>query len=380
MKSILFFISSLFLLFPHDYCYSQTFSLDLNQALKIGEEFDDSSNCMFGNISSIQLNSRNEIYVADRSSNSIKVYNPNGDFINQIGKRGRGPGEFFEITHFSVDHNDNLIVLDRHQSRVSIFSPDSQLIDTFPVDFDEMVGLQFILPAGKTDDYIIGYRYFMESDDTGYLLHRFSDNFSPKNVSRLNVFNYFFDRSNTFEQRISTALYYSTLLGDTIIAITPSIYTGMIVYYNMTNQSVESAGSLYSDYYTLYDWEDRAALLSNSTTGFATLSGFGNSFIYKRKGVNFGLVGNENFLLQFICYFEDDELIPYLKIYSLEGNLLSSSKLGESSVEWIRDNKYSSVKPLYLDEENRLYIADSYYEDTYPAVVVYETNLDELLD
>lgn len=380
MKLTFFFISSLFLLLFHDCCYSQTFSLDLNQALKIGEEFDDSASYMFGNISSIQVNSRNEIFVADRSSNSIKIYNPNGEYRNQIGKRGRGPGEFFEITHFSIDHNDNLIILDRHQSRVSIFSPDSQLINTFPVDIDEMVGLQFIFPAGKTDDYIIGYRYFMESDDTGYLLHKFSDNFSPKNVSRLNVFNYLFDRSNTFEQRVSTALFYSSLIGDTIIAVTPSLYTGVIVYYNMKDQTVETAGSLDSDFYTLYDWEDRVALLNNNTTGFATLSGFGSSFIYKRKGVNFGLVGNENFLLQFICYFEDDELIPYLKIYSLEGNLLSSSKLGESSVEWIRDNKYSSVKPLYLDGENRLYIADSYYEDTYPAVVVYETNLYELLD
>lgn len=377
---ILILIHSLFLLFHLTGNNKDSFELRLDETLKIGEESDNSANYMFGNISSIQLNSKNEIYVSDKSSNAIKIFSPNGEYISRIGSRGRGPGEFFEITHFSIDHNDNLIVLDRHQSRVSIFSPDSQLIETFPVDFDEMVGLQFIFPAGKTDDYIIGYRYFMESDDTGYLLHRFSDNFSPKNVSRLSVFNYFFDRSNTFEQRISTALYHSTLLGDTIIAITPSIYTGMIVYYDMTNQSVESAGSLDSDYYTLYNWEDRAALLSNNTTGFATLSGFGNSFIYKRKGVNFGLGGNENFLLQFICYFENDELIPYVKVYSLEGNLLSSSELGESSVEWIRDNKYSSVKPLYLDEENRLYIADSYYEDTYPAVVVYETNLDELLD
>ncbi|NBC27842.1 MAG: 6-bladed beta-propeller [Bacteroidetes bacterium] len=379
MKSTLFFISLLFLLFSHDCCNSQTFSLDLNQALKIGEEFDESANYMFGNISSIQVSSREEIYVVDRSSNSIKVYKPNGEYINQIGMRGRGPGEFSEITHFSIDHNDNLIVLDRHQSRVSIFSPDSQLIGTFPIDLDEMVDLQFIYPAIKTDDYLIGFRSLIESDDTGNLLHEFDKNFSPKNVSHLNVFHYLFDRSKTFEQRISTSMYYSTLMGDNVIAITPSVYTGVILYYHMTDQSVEIAGSLDSDFYTLYNWEDRTALLDDKTTGFATKSGFGNNFIYKRKGANFGLVANDKFLLQFITYFEGQSLRTHLNIYSIKGELLTSSSLVESPVQWTRNNKYSAAKPMYLDDKNRLYVANSYYDNSYPAVVIYETNLDELL-
>jgi hypothetical protein len=66
--------------------------LDLVEDLQIGNENDD--NYIFGQIIDIEIDDEGSIYVADLRLARIQKYDKNGCFLQTIGKKGRGPGEY----------------------------------------------------------------------------------------------------------------------------------------------------------------------------------------------------------------------------------------------------------------------------------------------
>jgi hypothetical protein len=49
---------------------------------------------VFGRISGIARDDRGRIYVADQQANTVRVFDPRGRFLFNIGRQGSGPGEF----------------------------------------------------------------------------------------------------------------------------------------------------------------------------------------------------------------------------------------------------------------------------------------------
>jgi len=43
-----------------------------------------------------------KVYVLDRKAGQIKVFDPQGNFLRAIGRRGQGPGEFQEPRYFRL--------------------------------------------------------------------------------------------------------------------------------------------------------------------------------------------------------------------------------------------------------------------------------------
>lgn len=102
------------------------FSAEIKPELNINIEkegvFGDSDAVHLGGIiKDIAVDDSSRVYIADIRENKIHVFNPDGSYVQAIGRAGRGPGEFQMIWAIQVS-NDHLHVLDFNQSKISTFS------------------------------------------------------------------------------------------------------------------------------------------------------------------------------------------------------------------------------------------------------------------
>lgn len=71
---------------------------------------------------------RDRIAVALRDGGEIMLFDGEGGFVQQIGRRGEGPGEFREISLISFHPgSDSLWVFDEGNARISIFAPNTTM-------------------------------------------------------------------------------------------------------------------------------------------------------------------------------------------------------------------------------------------------------------
>src|SRR5690625_5076246 len=120
----------LFTSFTYQRIHAQSFTLYLDESLTIGQEYSASSEYLFGTIMHIKKLENGNILVTDRSDNSIRIFDDNGVFQLEMGGRGRGPGEFHEITSVEVTDDGDILVNDRFQAGVTVFSVEGELITT----------------------------------------------------------------------------------------------------------------------------------------------------------------------------------------------------------------------------------------------------------
>ncbi|RZF32230.1 hypothetical protein LSTR_LSTR011502 [Laodelphax striatellus] len=71
------------------------------------------------------------IIVADRSNNRVQVFSGNGEFLLKFGKYGNEPGEFFRPTGVAVNPLGNIAVADKDNHRIQIFTKDGMFLFTF---------------------------------------------------------------------------------------------------------------------------------------------------------------------------------------------------------------------------------------------------------
>ncbi|MCC5941235.1 MAG: 6-bladed beta-propeller [Balneolaceae bacterium] len=352
------------------------------ETLTIGEEMSDTPEYMFGNnIRHVQPLKGGNIMIADASDNTIRIFNGDGQFLHKFGRRGRGPGEFSEISSVEITQDNRIIVIDRYQNRVTIFSQEGELLNTAILNTTNLTTTQFIFERRGHNSFFIGYRDFLRENDEGHYLHLFEAGFENEISRHLSVFDHFFDSSLSHEVRLSQPPnYFASRFGSHQIGVAPSIYTGTIAVLNEETKNEKHLGSPLPQFYELYDFDRSQEYFDSDEVGFSTTSWMNERYFFKRKGANFGLIGNQFLLLNFYVRFEGSEIIPFMHVYSASGELLQTVSLEEAPYPFIKNEKVLSIKPMYFDQENKLYIVDNYYEDTYPAVRVFKTNLHELLD
>ena len=72
---------------------------------------------------------RNEnLYVLDSNNQRVLVFDPNGRFLRQIGKKGEGPGELMSPLGMTVTPADEVIVSDLGRQAYSIFKTDGTFV------------------------------------------------------------------------------------------------------------------------------------------------------------------------------------------------------------------------------------------------------------
>jgi len=76
----------------------------------------------------LRTDNKNNIYVLDQASKSVKKFNEKGKLIAQYGKNGKGPGEVILPMSFDVSRNSDIVISDISLKRCVIFQGKNRFI------------------------------------------------------------------------------------------------------------------------------------------------------------------------------------------------------------------------------------------------------------
>ncbi len=117
--------------------------------------YGETDDVLIGRFNSAVADDQGRVYLADSDQNTIHVFQPDGTYSQSIGKEGKGPGEFVNISSLQSDEK-NLYANDFSQRRINVFALESlQFSHTVPLmpgdsDIEELSGTYpssyFVLP------------------------------------------------------------------------------------------------------------------------------------------------------------------------------------------------------------------------------------------
>jgi len=76
---------------------------------------------LVGRITDIVVTNQGNFIISDVIANSVWVFDKQGKFVKQIGKRGSGPGEYKGPHSLALDKDENLYVEDRRNRRINSY-------------------------------------------------------------------------------------------------------------------------------------------------------------------------------------------------------------------------------------------------------------------
>ena len=97
----------------------------------------------------LAANEQNEIVVTDRRNNRVQVFSSDGTYLRSFGGKGDQQGQFNQPTGIAFD-NDNIIVVDCTNSRVQILSAQGDFLSQF--GGEGILDHQLSLPLGLSLD------------------------------------------------------------------------------------------------------------------------------------------------------------------------------------------------------------------------------------
>ncbi len=98
--------------------------LELEEDLSIGSV--DDEEYMFYRIGDIAVDSQNNIYVLDGGNYRIQKFDKDGNYLQTIGRKGQGPGEFMMPFNLFLDERGNIYVMELR--KLHLFDPKGNYI------------------------------------------------------------------------------------------------------------------------------------------------------------------------------------------------------------------------------------------------------------
>lgn len=92
-------------------------------------------NYQLGDPIGVRTDNNNTIFIADKATLAIKAFNSDGEYITDIGRRGRGPSEFLDINSFDISPEENFFILDRGNFRYTYITKLGEFVFSQPIDF-----------------------------------------------------------------------------------------------------------------------------------------------------------------------------------------------------------------------------------------------------
>ena len=87
------------------------------QTFGLGENPDEA----FSEVTAFVVDAAGTVYGLDTKDRRIKVFDPSGKFLRQIGKPGQGPGELGMPANVQLTNDNNLMITDATNGKLSIF-------------------------------------------------------------------------------------------------------------------------------------------------------------------------------------------------------------------------------------------------------------------
>jgi len=103
-------------------------SIELEEDLSIGNEEDE--NYIFYRLSGIAVDQEENIFVLDDGECRIQKFDRNGNYLQTIGRKGQGPGEFEQPFGIFLDSEAMIYVRDTLRRNIHIFGSDGRFKET----------------------------------------------------------------------------------------------------------------------------------------------------------------------------------------------------------------------------------------------------------
>lgn len=356
-------------------------SYQLSEIGTIGKIESDSVEYLFGGPKAIVTDSKLRVFITDGSQNTVRVFSQDGIYITSFGRRGRGPGEFLDITGMTLDQNDNLYILDRHSYRVTRIDRNLSEIETynlppkstftsgestFPIAIHAIKHNRFgIVVTGiqtSPDFNLVSIVDTSFREVTGSYVNPMQTIMHPETASSVNL------------TLASSPSYWSTTFGDGLIAVVHRSFSGKIATLNLSSQ--------YDGTSTLGNWIDEPIRILNpdriqvsdfnSIPGLIIMNGSRGRIAYQSMWGSAGLVGNKTFLLHFYDVVNGKSFDSYADIFSAAGDLITTLSLDEMGIHLYNENNRIRLIPLHLDSDNKIYFADYSNGLRAPVVRIYK--------
>lgn len=92
------------------------------------------------NYNTVSVDRNGRVYIMDRREENIHVYKPDGELLSKIGREGRGPGEFLDMSTIRMD-GDRLMVYDMNLKRIQWFDLDSHDVHVVNLNPKELINV-----------------------------------------------------------------------------------------------------------------------------------------------------------------------------------------------------------------------------------------------
>ena len=115
---------------------------------------------LFRQPTDVAWDSAGNTYISDGYVNSrIAKYDTHGDWVKSWGERGTGPGQFNLPHTIAVDSRDNIYVGDRSNRRIQVFDTEGRFLRMFTIDVPPAPGTRGVngnVPTGAALAATIG--------------------------------------------------------------------------------------------------------------------------------------------------------------------------------------------------------------------------------
>lgn len=103
------------------------------EEIRIGQ-LDGEDEYVFGAITHMAVGKNGEIFVADHQVPVIRMYDKEGNFIRNVGRQGRGPGEYLNIGGMRTFPDGRLAIWDQRNQKVSLFDQIGDFVESHLVN------------------------------------------------------------------------------------------------------------------------------------------------------------------------------------------------------------------------------------------------------
>jgi len=114
-----------------DYPKEGVYDLVLDELFTLGKD-EDNSKYIFALPIQINLDSKLNLYVLDWDNFKFFVFDKDGKYLRQFGRRGQGPGDFDTPSDFKMSKDDKIILNDGRNLRISILDSTGKYLSGFP--------------------------------------------------------------------------------------------------------------------------------------------------------------------------------------------------------------------------------------------------------
>jgi len=361
----------LFCFFMSTVTFGQNLHVKLTERLVLGDDEDAANEYLFVSPQHICTDRQNNIYVADKYSAQIRIFDQKGRFVKAIGQKGKGPGEFEDIAAMTIAHNNDLLIVDRLNRRFTRFRKFGSDFIMYSIPVQSTIDPFFMQPFGRRA-FILGYLAGPITDDANSMrnvdmFHIYTNDFrsiKESCISATDIWNF----NNRFERAQSRANSLNCAVVDSnSIIVAPKFYEGILYKYEKVSniwKMTKVQGKV--PYKKSYD--ERPATKTNVRSDIENARKSGHNFmiltdkdrryfVYVRnRSVGLFQLNNGQIVHFSIMENDKDKAIFGLDIFTKNGKHIG---YGEMKHFPLRGNDVFGIKVLWKDVNDHFYISDT---------------------